>query len=1438
VGAKGVEMTGIRSAIVMAVCLSFSTGALGIRPARAEVTEVWRTPFGAPAQIVVSPLDQSCWMSTEASVTHVAPDGTVLGQNLGLAAASLSLNARDGTVWAADSIRGTVVHLSPDGDVLWSGEFMRPSAVGGNSADDSCWVSTAMGLVHLAADGSVLWSADVEDPYQAWSIVVNPADDSFWTAGSSGVTHYSAALEPLAFVAGSSTYGLDIALDPTDGTCWVAYGPSALIHASPTGEELGSTSVLCCITGIAVDPRDHSCWVTAANYPDDDLPTVLHFSREGDLVWSSEQFYAARCVAVDPVDGSLWLGESRPNQLDHLAADGTLLWSGKGFGRVTSISANTTDDSLWVADRQGEEVVHLSAAGGTLWSSAGAPLADCLSANAADGSCWMADFVGGRVTRLSRDGAELWSGQVLGPMASFCEPAPSLVATNPTDGSCWVLDPTDGRLLHLSAAGEQLWVGAGSFTGAVAVNSHDGSCWVGRATDIVHLSAAGEELWSGPASAYVPIVSSISVNSRDGSVWVGCNYGAGTDGQVLHFAADGRALWMSDWSDSGQAVAVNETDGSCWVSASDCRRGLVLLSVTGEELASAPARCTLGLTAAPDGSAWMSECLTGQVARYVATQAAHNFYLTANTPNPPVVLSGGAASLSAIAVDTPDHGVASWAWSDGGAGGTFSPSASVAAPTYTAPENITGSDLPITLSVTATCAGDPPLTAATTAPLTVRTEFSLRVSMSGLGSVQVNGATQRLPWMDYFQPGTEVNLVAVGSHGYELDRWTGDASGTGTVTLTMDRDYSVGAEFALIPGTAFSFPVDYPEQEFAGWSGWASVPGAGWEWGAPLAGGGQPIGAGGAILGADPGTAHTGDTVVGYVIGGNYQPGMSPQYLTTAPLDFRGRQNVSLHFWRWLAVDDQAYDTAAVEVNVGSGWQRLWTNPTGATPIYTFDEAWTEVEYPLPQADGKTGVQVRWQMGGTDTWGTPTEYGGWSLDDISFECDADRWSVGDASVATTLLWEEEASLSAAISNTGESTWDESFGLQCLAEHTPTGAWGVDFVPISGTVAPTESHAFATDIVAPPVSTIAYPAPMEWPGTGGDATLPCEWALGQEARGALRGEPIAWDMTISRFSDIQPGTEGNWARFYVEELAGAVPEIVRGYGGGIYKPQEPVTRDQLAVYIARATGLDGSGGTGVVFHDVPADFWAVGAIEACADAGIVGGYPDHSFHPTEPVTRAGMCKFIANGRAYVDPSFTIPEIVEAAPFPDVAADHWAAPWIAACQGAGIVQGYPNGNYQPDQGVNRGQMAVFVWRAFLRDRESLVVLGGPTISRYAPATRRYAVGSVTSAEAGETLHASVLLDAVRLTASAVTVRSDLKRVVSEDMFSPAGSFTASLDEAQVYLAHNAAAASGNPYLPLTVTLPTAGLEPGAYLLVTSINGIELARQVHLALTTPTP
>ena len=49
-----------------------------------------------------------------------------------------------------------------------------------------------------------------------------------------------------------------------------------------------------------------------------------------------------------------------------------------------------------------------------------------------------------------------------------------------------------------------------------------------------------------------------------------------------------------------------------------------------------------------------------------------------------------------------------------------------------------------------------------------------------------------------------------------------------------------------------------------------------------------------------------------------------------------------------------------------------------------------------------------------------------------------------------------------------------------------------------------------------------------------------------------------------------------------------------------------------------------------FYDLPSQEWAFPAIEACVKAGIVGGYPDGTYHPIEVVNRAQMAVFIARG----------------------------------------------------------------------------------------------------------------------------------------------------------------------------------------------------------------
>ncbi len=173
------------------------------------------------------------------------------------------------------------------------------------------------------------------------------------------------------------------------------------------------------------------------------------------------------------------------------------------------------------------------------------------------------------------------------------------------------------------------------------------------------------------------------------------------------------------------------------------------------------------------------------------------------------------------------------------------------------------------------------------------------------------------------------------------------------------------------------------------------------------------------------------------------------------------------------------------------------------------------------------------------------------------------------------------------------------------------------------------------------------------------------------------------------------------------------DVVKGYGtetglycevSEFYWPTFHVTRDQMAVYIARAL----AGGdlqvptppTQPSFNDIWYSFWAYKYIEFLAEVNVVQGYGDGGYHPSEPVDRGQMSVYIA--RAKVAPEgeegladYTPPDD---ATFLDVPDTFWAHKHIEYCAENDIVSGYLDGRYHPEYTVTRDQMAVYVCRAF--------------------------------------------------------------------------------------------------------------------------------------------
>jgi hypothetical protein len=107
-----------------------------------------------------------------------------------------------------------------------------------------------------------------------------------------------------------------------------------------------------------------------------------------------------------------------------------------------------------------------------------------------------------------------------------------------------------------------------------------------------------------------------------------------------------------------------------------------------------------------------------------------------------------------------------------------------------------------------------------------------------------------------------------------------------------------------------------------------------------------------------------------------------------------------------------------------------------------------------------------------------------------------------------------------------------------------------------------------------------------------------------------------------------------------------------------------------------------------FTDVDFNYWAWPILADLAQRGLVSGFPDGSFRPTEPMTRAEFAAQLA--RLFDFPSNR--DLLLAADLPDLGADHWAYPSVTQSVQMGFLTGDPEGGFLPDQTVTRIQVIV--------------------------------------------------------------------------------------------------------------------------------------------------
>ena len=184
-------------------------------------------------------------------------------------------------------------------------------------------------------------------------------------------------------------------------------------------------------------------------------------------------------------------------------------------------------------------------------------------------------------------------------------------------------------------------------------------------------------------------------------------------------------------------------------------------------------------------------------------------------------------------------------------------------------------------------------------------------------------------------------------------------------------------------------------------------------------------------------------------------------------------------------------------------------------------------------------------------------------------------------------------------------------------------------------------------------------------------------------------PQSEDWTPS-FSD----TQDYWAAVYVDYLY--TSGITTGYADGTFRPNQNITRAQFSVMLYRYLGLEESKYEDVVlpFADLASiPEYALPAIRALYTESVINGTTGKDgrlyFNPGNPLTRAQAATMIGRtqekGYATAELTFSDAKSIPA----------YAAGYIQTMVAQGIISGYADGTFKPNNNITRGQMAKILY-----------------------------------------------------------------------------------------------------------------------------------------------
>lgn len=171
--------------------------------------------------------------------------------------------------------------------------------------------------------------------------------------------------------------------------------------------------------------------------------------------------------------------------------------------------------------------------------------------------------------------------------------------------------------------------------------------------------------------------------------------------------------------------------------------------------------------------------------------------------------------------------------------------------------------------------------------------------------------------------------------------------------------------------------------------------------------------------------------------------------------------------------------------------------------------------------------------------------------------------------------------------------------------------------------------------------------------------------------------------VAGFQDIS----SHWAK---DAIAGLKNRgIVNGASPYRFEPDRPVTRAEAVTMIVKAYNPVVATPSVKTFKDT-SSHWASDSIAKAAAKGWIKGYPDGSFKPDAPITRAEMAVIIG----YAEGMKT--SIQMSRPFADVSPNDWYAPMLGAMKKDGKLYGVSTDLFKPNEKASRAEFATLLYR----------------------------------------------------------------------------------------------------------------------------------------------